>query len=154
MGPDGHPLQVLWVTQLPAGVLYILCSVTGFYMGATMTLLWFQSPCSVRGPSKRVMYHPMPGPGLSPRSKPCLHDAPAAGCQGPGQLPLVLFSPTQSMPSLLRATQRPSRCPGHSSLQWKFVEVGKGISLPNLKMMAKIKIIYIFPLCLPTNLQV
>lgn len=81
LGPDGHPLQVLWVTQLPAGVLHILCSVMWALHGGHHDTLMVPVPCSVRGPSKRVMYHPVLGPGLSPRSKPCLHNAPAAGLE-------------------------------------------------------------------------
>lgn len=146
LGPVGHPLQVQWVTQLPAGVLHILCSVTGALPGGHHNTLMVPVPCSMRGPSKRVMYQPVLGPGLNPRSKPCLRSAPAAGLKLiwlPGTWSasscallshsIHAFRP-QSHPT---PTQRPSRClspgaalwtccPGHNSLQWKLVEVGKG----------------------------
>lgn len=146
LGPVGHPLQVQWVTQLPAGVLHILCSVTGALHGGHHDTLMVPVPCSMRGPSKRVMYQPVLGPGLNPRSKPCLRGAPAAGLELiwlPGTWSasscallshsIHAFRP-QSHPT---PTQRPSQClspgaalwtccPGHNSLQWKLVEVGKG----------------------------
>lgn len=172
LDPDSSPLQVQWVTQLSSGALHILCSVMGCSKWGPPCHSHGSSPMLSEGPSKRghVPTHAWHWPQPKKQTQPlqCTRSWPRDDPAARGLVSFILscsllFGPRLPSSEQLHPEVPQGACPqdlpsGHAV--WATVLLctmgacrgREGHLLPNLKMV--VEIIYQFPLCLPTNLEI